>query len=60
MAGREDRKRPKGISSLSRNSVTESQVETPGLCAGPAHGQPTCPTGGKTLPDSLTSDISQP
>ena len=35
---------PKGISSLSRNSVIESRVETPGLCAGPAQGQPTCPT----------------
>ena len=31
---------PKGISSLSANSVIESQVETPGLCAGPAQSQP--------------------
>lgn len=31
---------PKGISSSSANSVIESQVETPGLCAGPAQSQP--------------------
>lgn len=37
--GRRMERGPKGISRLSRNS--ESQVETSGLCVGPAQGPPT-------------------